>query len=58
MIKSGDILRDKLIDWLIRRYLMPIRRQLGFLAASVFLSLMLDDVTSFSRIKKTDKIYM
>lgn len=51
MIKSGDIpvLRDKLIGWLMWRYLMPFRRHLDLLAASVFLSLILDDVTSFSR---------
>lgn len=51
MIKSGDIpvLREKLIDWLMWPYLMPFRHHLGLLAASIFLSLILDNVTSFSR---------
>ena len=51
MVKSSDILRDKSLGGLACRYLAPFGRHFDFFVTSIFISMTLDGVTSFSRIK-------
>ena len=51
MVKSSDILRDKSLGGLAWRYLAPFGHHVDFLVTSVFISMTLDGVLLFSRIK-------